>query len=50
MIGAHHLEIATAFGWAPEGAFFKCDEVQLPLTEQQCCFAKDCSAAHGSKS
>jgi hypothetical protein len=22
-----YLKLATAFGWAPEGAFFKCDEV-----------------------
>ena len=21
-----YLKVATAFGWAPEGAFFKCDE------------------------
>jgi hypothetical protein len=23
----HYLKIAIAFGWVPEGAFFKCDEV-----------------------
>jgi hypothetical protein len=21
-----YLDVATAFGWVPEGAFFKCDE------------------------